>query len=90
MMKMTKNYMWQIHINEGFGWEGKAPDVEAALLQAFAVYWKEHPKPSIIMFDIQVLNLTLHNASEKPKKRYVKAKYGSNLGHRLKGTDLHK
>ena len=65
---MTKNYEWQVHINEGFAFNVKAPDVEAAIMQAFAKYWEENPKPIILVFDIQVLNLTQYKFYEEARK----------------------
>lgn len=65
---MTENYQWQVHINEGFVVNVKAPDVEVAITQAFAKYWKENPKPIILVFDIQVLNLTQYKFYEEARK----------------------
>jgi predicted negative regulator of RcsB-dependent stress response len=65
---LTKNYEWQVHINEGFAFNVKAPDAETAIMQAFAKYWKENPKPIILMFDIQVLNLTQYKVYDEARK----------------------
>ena len=65
---MTENYEWHVHINEGFAVNVKAPDVEAAIMQAFAKYWEENPKPIILVFDIQVLNLTQYKVYDEARK----------------------
>jgi hypothetical protein len=57
---VTDNYKWLVHVNEGFSATVKAPTVEAALMQAFAIYWEKHPQPSSPNFDIQVINMTLY------------------------------
>ena len=65
---MTENYEWQVHINEGFAVNVKSPDVEAAIMHAFALYWTQNPKPSILVFDIQVLNLTQYKVYDEARK----------------------
>ncbi len=63
-----RNYNWSVHINEGFNTVVKSPNVEGALMQAFAQYWEKHKTPSLLVFDIQVLNLTLYNADQEARK----------------------
>ena len=65
---MTENYEWQVHINEGFAVNVKAPDVEAAIMHAFALYWAQNPKLINLGFDIQVLNLTQLRFMRKQRK----------------------
>ena len=65
---MTENYEWQVHINEGFAVNVKAPDVEAAIMHAFSLYWAQNPKLINLGFDIQVLNLTQYKVYDEARK----------------------
>ena len=65
---MTENYEWQVHINEGFEVNVKAPDVETAIMYAFALYWEQNPKLINLGFDIQVLNLTQYKVYDEARK----------------------
>ena len=63
---------------EGFAVNVKAPDVEAAIMHAFTLYWAQNPKPSILGFDIQVLNLTQYKVYDKAKKAIGKLDVDAN------------
>ena len=65
---MAKDYDWQVHINSGFRVNVKAPNVEAAIMHAFALYWAQNPKPISFGFDIQVLNLTKYKVYDEARK----------------------
>jgi len=69
---LTGDFDWQVNINESFAVKVKAPDVEAAIMYAFALYWAQNPKPINIGFDIQVLNLTKYKVYDEARKEITK------------------
>ena len=65
---MDEIYEWQVHINDGFAVNVKAPYVEDAIMQAFAIYKAQNPKQINLGFDIQVLNLTQYKVYDEARK----------------------
>jgi hypothetical protein len=58
-------YLYRVHINETFFVDVQAPDVEAAFLQSFAHYQKEHPSSktsTLESYEISIVNLTQYDA----------------------------
>ncbi len=66
------NYLYRVHINEEYFYDVKAPDVEAALLQAMALYRETPlPKPSPEWFEhyeIYIENTTQFKALQEANK----------------------
>ena len=54
-------YDWKVHINEDFVAQVKAPNIEAALTIAFAKLRESSRFFSELVFDIQVVNLTIYS-----------------------------
>ena len=54
-------YDWKVHINEDFVAQVKAPNVEVALTIALAKLRESNRFFSELVFDIQVVNLTIYN-----------------------------
>ncbi len=64
----TPNFEWQVHIQEGKVYTVYSPNPEGALMQGFAKYWEENPQASLLVFDINLVNVTLAKAYESQQK----------------------